>query len=101
MPTYQFLIALRSLSYRFFSLQSVKWLHVKAERRLSYFYSNVIVIVFYYYFFSGEITKPTDKVLVARGGMGGVRASRFQPTKGQQKNLYLDLKLIADVGFVG
>jgi len=52
-------------------------------------------------YFSGEIAKPNDKVLVARGGIGGMRATQFRPARGQRKSLYLDLKLIADVGFVG
>ncbi|XP_078481775.1 GTP-binding protein 10-like [Ciona intestinalis] len=49
----------------------------------------------------GEISGPLDKLLVARGGRGGMRSTTFIPRPGQRRNLYLDLKLIADVGFVG
>ena len=52
-------------------------------------------------FLLGEITNANDKILVARGGLGGIRSTQFIPRKGQKRNLYLDLKLIADVGFVG
>uniref|UniRef100_F6WS50 GTP-binding protein 10 n=1 Tax=Ciona intestinalis TaxID=7719 RepID=F6WS50_CIOIN len=49
----------------------------------------------------GEISGSLDKLLVARGGRGGTRSTGFIPRPGQRRNLYLDLKLIADVGFVG
>ena len=70
-------------------------------------YEKVILMLSVLFFFrkrflcAGEIVNPDDKILVARGGMGGVRATRFLPARGQRKILYLDLKLIADVGFVG
>jgi len=59
-------------------------------------YSPVILC-----FVPGEITNPLDKILVARGGRGGDRRTKFLPKKGERRNLCLDLKIIADVGFVG
>ncbi|CAK8693196.1 unnamed protein product [Clavelina lepadiformis] len=49
----------------------------------------------------GEISNRTDKILVAKGGKGGSRWTNFLPRRGKCHSLYLDLKLIADVGFVG
>ncbi|KAM4689702.1 GTP-binding protein 10 [Discoglossus pictus] len=49
----------------------------------------------------GEMDKEGDKILVARGGYGGVLKTDFIPSKGQKKIVRLDLKLIADIGLVG
>ncbi len=63
--------------------------------------------------FIGEILKPGDEILVAKGGRGGRGNARFAtPThqaprewepgeEGQARQLGLVLKLIADVGLVG
>jgi len=49
----------------------------------------------------GEINKAKEKVVVARGGAGGCAANGFSAQRGQAHSITLDLKLIADVGFVG
>uniref|UniRef100_A0A8C5R0S0 GTP-binding protein 10 n=1 Tax=Leptobrachium leishanense TaxID=445787 RepID=A0A8C5R0S0_9ANUR len=49
----------------------------------------------------GELDKAGDRLLVARGGHGGSFRSNFEPSKGQNKMVRLDLKLIADFGLVG
>ncbi|XP_054847575.1 GTP-binding protein 10 [Eublepharis macularius] len=49
----------------------------------------------------GELNKTGDRLLVARGGIGGSPVTNFLPTKGQAYSIHLDLKLIADVGLVG
>jgi len=49
----------------------------------------------------GEIVSSKSKLRIARGGTGGSFKSRFIPSKGQSLSVSLDLKLIADVGFVG
>jgi GTP-binding protein len=63
--------------------------------------------------FIGEVLKPDDVILVARGGKGGRGNARFATSthqaprewepgeEGQERNLELVLKLIADVGLVG
>ncbi|XP_014377718.2 GTP-binding protein 10, partial [Alligator sinensis] len=49
----------------------------------------------------GELNKAGDRLLVARGGLGGDLVTNFLPSKGQKRIVRLDLKLIADVGLVG
>ncbi|XP_024259550.2 GTP-binding protein 10 isoform X1 [Oncorhynchus tshawytscha] len=49
----------------------------------------------------GELNTEGDRVLVARGGQGGSYHSEFLPSKGQTRQIRLDLKLIADLGLVG
>ena len=61
----------------------------------------------------GEILRPSDRILVARGGRGGRGNARFATAthqapeewepgeEGQERNLELELKLIADIGLVG
>ena len=63
--------------------------------------------------FIGEVIKPGDAILVAQGGKGGqgnmhfVTSSYQAPreftrgTKGESKNLLIELKTVADVGLVG
>ncbi|KAG1664351.1 GTP-binding protein 10 [Nymphon striatum] len=49
----------------------------------------------------GDLYKSGDKVLVAEGGEGGNSFNNFLGQKGNSVMIRLDLKLIADVGFVG
>ena len=61
----------------------------------------------------GEVLRQGDRLLVARGGRGGRGNTRFATSthqaprewepgeEGQERNIELTLKLIADVGFVG
>lgn len=49
----------------------------------------------------GDLNEPDDTILVARGGFGGSEKNQFFGQKGQAHSVTLDLKLIADVGFVG
>ncbi|KAK7147456.1 hypothetical protein R3I94_010090 [Phoxinus phoxinus] len=49
----------------------------------------------------GELNCEGDRLLVARGGHGGSLHSGFLPSKGQTRQIRLDLKLIADLGLVG
>jgi len=51
--------------------------------------------------FSGELNAAGERLLAARGGLGGSLATNFMPCKGQRRIVRLDLKLIADVGLVG
>ncbi|CAL8083248.1 unnamed protein product [Orchesella dallaii] len=49
----------------------------------------------------GEINKNGEAIVVAKGGIGGCPSNGFSAELGQVHNVTLDLKLIADVGFVG
>ncbi|KAH8009316.1 hypothetical protein HPB51_014452 [Rhipicephalus microplus] len=49
----------------------------------------------------GDLIKPNDKILVVRGGQGGNPRNQYHGQKGEVDNITLNLKLIADVGFVG
>ncbi len=63
--------------------------------------------------FLGELTRDGEELVVAKGGHGGLGNARFKSstnqaprqftegTKGEQKVLWLELKLMADVGLVG
>ncbi len=42
-----------------------------------------------------------DRVVVAKGGLGGQADTQFNGLKGEELKIMLDLKLIADVGLVG
>lgn len=48
----------------------------------------------------GELNNPGDTCLVAGGGIGGAAGCNFIGTRGQERVITLDLKLIADVGMV-
>jgi len=49
----------------------------------------------------GDLVRDNDSVLVARGGPGGCQHTDYHGIRGQRRTVKLDLKLIADVGFVG
>lgn len=49
----------------------------------------------------GDLNKEDEKVIVARGGMGGHDSTQFNGVKGEELKIILDLKLIADIGLVG
>ena len=42
-----------------------------------------------------------DKVVVAKGGLGGREVTQFNGLRGEELKIVLDLKLIADIGLVG
>lgn len=47
-----------------------------------------------------ELNSPGDECIAAGGGIGGCSGNNFLGTRGQERVLTLDLKLIADVGMV-
>ena len=49
----------------------------------------------------GDLVKHGESVLVAKGGPGGSKHTQYCGLRGQSRSVKLDLKLIADVGFVG
>lgn len=49
----------------------------------------------------GELNQIGDKILVARGGVGGSPNNQYNGQKGQAHHIILELKLIADIGLVG
>jgi len=49
----------------------------------------------------GELNKEGERLIVAKGGMGGNPKNGFLGTRGQAYPVRLDLKLIADIGLVG
>ena len=49
----------------------------------------------------GELNKADDKVVIAKGGLGGRSVTQFNGLKGEEMKVVLDLKLIADIGLVG
>lgn len=65
--------------------------------------SSLMVISFFFSFLFvlGELNCEEDRLLVAKGGHGGTLHSGFLPSKGQSRQIRLDLKLIADLGLVG
>jgi len=50
---------------------------------------------------AGNINKVGDKVVVARGGDGGMASNQYVGQKGDALSVTLDLKIISDIGFVG
>lgn len=50
---------------------------------------------------AGEVLQEGDTVMVADGGAGGCSANGYCGSRGQAHTVRLDLKLIADVAFVG
>lgn len=57
--------------------------------------------IMYFKKYSGEINEVGDTCILARGGPGGNKDNEFLGREGQARTIVLDLKLIADVGFVG
>ncbi|XP_075211907.1 GTP-binding protein 10 homolog [Lycorma delicatula] len=49
----------------------------------------------------GELNEEGRQILIARGGAGGCPESGYGGMKGEVQVITIDLKLIADVGFVG
>ena len=49
----------------------------------------------------GDLVKHDDSVVVARGGPGGAHHSQYCGLRGQARSVKMDLKLIADIGYVG
>ena len=47
------------------------------------------------------MNKVEEKVLVARGGDGGMASNQYVGQKGDAMSVTLDLKVISDIGFVG
>ena len=58
-------------------------------------------MVFIYFLPVGEINEVGEEVVAAQGGDGGSPYNGYSGQKGQVHTVVLDLKLIADVGFVG
>lgn len=50
---------------------------------------------------TGEVLEEGDSVLVAGGGIGGGPTNGFSGVLGEARTVRLDLKLIADIAFVG
>lgn len=48
----------------------------------------------------GELNRPGDTCIVAKGGIGGCSGNNFLGKRGEERVITLDLKLIADVGMV-
>jgi len=49
----------------------------------------------------GDVNKVGDKVLIARGGDGGMQSNQYIGQPGDTLCITLDLKVISDIGFVG
>lgn len=47
-----------------------------------------------------ELNETGDSCIAARGGIGGCSGNNFLGTRGEERVVTLDLKLIADVGMV-
>lgn len=48
----------------------------------------------------GELNEPGETCIAAKGGIGGCSGNNFIGTRGEERVVTLDLKLIADVGMV-
>ncbi len=62
---------------------------------------SYLMVITFFIFSLGELNSEEDRLLVAKGGHGGALYSGFLPSKGQTRQIRLDLKLIADLGLVG
>ncbi|VDM00293.1 unnamed protein product [Schistocephalus solidus] len=51
--------------------------------------------------FLGDINEAGQKLLVAKGGIGGLPITNYIGTPGEAHSIVLDLKLMADVGLIG
>lgn len=49
----------------------------------------------------GEINQDGERLLVARGGLGGCKETGYCGMRGEAQGIKLELKLIADVGLIG
>ena len=49
----------------------------------------------------GEINEENEKLVIVRGGKGGSPSNKYKVQEGETFSVYLDLKLIADVGLIG
>nr|VZI28964.1 unnamed protein product [Spirometra erinaceieuropaei] len=51
--------------------------------------------------FLGDINEAGQKLLVAKGGIGGLPITNYIGTPGEAHSIVLDLKLMADIGLIG
>lgn len=65
---------------------------------LNVYYKHCFIFL---YFVLGDLNRIGDKLLLSRGGSGGTPSNGYLGQKGQPVPLTLDLKLLADIGFVG
>lgn len=49
----------------------------------------------------GELNSEGKQLMVAKGGLGGCEYTEYCGMKGENRNIVLDLRLIADVGLIG
>lgn len=62
---------------------------------------QILHVKYSFYFWAGEVNHDGEKILICKGGRGGGPDNGYIGEKGQQLPMILDLKLIADVGFIG